>query len=51
LSSRKGIEVGTDGFKFDNALAGYIHLHFGSNPAMAAHFVGSCKEYQEQDRA
>jgi cobyrinic acid a,c-diamide synthase len=51
LSSRKGIEVGTDGFMLDNTLAGYIHLHFGSNPAMAAHFVGSCQEYQEQDRA
>ena len=48
LSSRKGIEVGTDGFMLDNTVAGYIHLHFGSNPAMAAHFVGSCKEYQEK---
>lgn len=48
LSSRKGIQVGTDGFVLDNTLAGYIHLHFGSNPAMAAHFVDSCKEYQEK---
>jgi len=48
LSSRKGIEVGTDGFMLDNTLAGYIHLHFGSNPAMAAHFVDSCREYQEK---
>ena len=48
LSSRKGIEVGTDGFMLNNTLAGYIHLHFGSNPAMAAHFVDSCKEYQDK---
>jgi cobyrinic acid a,c-diamide synthase len=48
LSSRKGIEVGTDGFMLDNTLAGYIHLHFGSNPAMAAHFVDSCGEYQDK---
>lgn len=49
LSSRKGIQVGTDGFMLDNTLAGYIHLHFGSNPAMAAHFVDSCREYQEKN--
>jgi cobyrinic acid a,c-diamide synthase len=48
LSSRKGIEVGTDGFMLNNTLAGYIHLHFGSNPAMAAHFVDNCKKYQEE---
>jgi cobyrinic acid a,c-diamide synthase len=48
LSSRKGTQVGTDGFMLDNALAGYIHLHFGSNPAMAAHFVDSCEEYQDK---
>jgi cobyrinic acid a,c-diamide synthase len=48
LSSRKGIQVGTDGFMLGNTLAGYIHLHFGSNPAMAAHFVDSCKEYQDK---
>jgi cobyrinic acid a,c-diamide synthase len=46
LSSRQGIQMGTDGFMLENTLAGYIHLHFGSNPAMAAHFVDSCKEYQ-----
>jgi cobyrinic acid a,c-diamide synthase len=49
LSSRKGIQVGTDGFMLGNTLAGYIHLHFGSNPAMAAHFVDSCREYQEKN--
>ena len=46
LSSRTGIEVGTDGFMLNNTLAGYIHLHFGSNPEMAAHFVDRCREYQ-----
>jgi cobyrinic acid a,c-diamide synthase len=49
LSSRKGIQVGTDGFMLNNTLAGYIHLHFGSNPATAAHFVDSCRKYQEKN--
>ena len=46
VSNRKGMEVGPDGFMVYNALAGYIHFHFGSNPEMAANFVESCKKYQ-----
>jgi cobyrinic acid a,c-diamide synthase len=48
VSNRKGMEVGPDGFMVYNALAGYIHFHFGSNPEMAANFVDSCKKYQEK---
>jgi len=48
LSSREGIEVGTDGFMLNNTLAGYIHLHFGSNPEMAANFVDRCREYPDK---
>ena len=50
VSSRRGIETVADGFLMHNALGGYIHLHFGSNPEMAANFVDSCREYREQDR-
>ncbi len=47
VSNRKGMEVGPDGFMVYNALAGYIHFHFGSNPEMAANFVESCREYKD----
>ncbi len=30
------------GFLKNNCLSSYVHLHFGSNPAMAAHFVEAC---------
>jgi cobyrinic acid a,c-diamide synthase len=48
VSSRKGIEVGPDGFRMHNVLAGYIHLHFGSNPELAVNFVESCKECEQR---
>jgi len=48
VSSRKGIEVRPDGFGMHNTLAGYIHLHFGSNPEMAANFVESCRKYRDR---
>jgi cobyrinic acid a,c-diamide synthase len=47
VSNRKGISTLTDGFLRHNTLGGYIHLHFGSNPEMAANFVESCGRYQE----
>ncbi|HJT24701.1 MAG TPA: cobyrinic acid a,c-diamide synthase, partial [bacterium] len=36
----------TEGFQFGNLLASYVHLHFKSNPRIAAAFIQKCKEYQ-----
>jgi cobyrinic acid a,c-diamide synthase len=30
------------GYLKGNCLGSYVHLHFGSNPLMAAHFAGAC---------
>jgi cobyrinic acid a,c-diamide synthase len=32
-----------EGYLYKNCLASYAHLHFGSNPDFAAHFVKACK--------
>ena len=48
VSNRKGMAVGPDGFISFNTLGGYIHFHFGSNPEMAANFVESCRNYENQ---
>lgn len=36
-------EAGPDGFVYKNTLAGYIHMHFGSNPSIAACFADFSK--------
>ncbi|MFW6054353.1 MAG: cobyrinate a,c-diamide synthase [Thermodesulfobacteriota bacterium] len=42
VSSRKGGDRAREGFVVDKTLGSYIHLHFGSNPGVAWHFVHSC---------
>jgi len=39
-------DLGTEGYRYKNCLASYIHLHFGSNPGMAAAFVASCIKFK-----
>ncbi len=41
--SRRG-NAETEGFQKGNILAGYVHLHWASNPELAAHFIARCKE-------
>jgi cobyrinic acid a,c-diamide synthase len=41
-------DLGTEGYRYKNCVASYIHLHFGSNPGMAEAFVGSCKKFKER---
>lgn len=43
--SRKGDVLGLEGFRTRNCLGSYIHLHFGSNPDIAATFVAACRAY------
>jgi cobyrinic acid a,c-diamide synthase len=38
-----GEEMPDEGFCYKKTLASYIHLHFGSNPAIAGEFINSCK--------
>ncbi len=35
-----------EGYLYRNVLASYIHLHFGSNPRMAATFVDRCERWK-----
>jgi cobyrinic acid a,c-diamide synthase len=35
-----------DGYRLHNLLAGYQHLHFWSNPALAQNFLARCQCYQ-----
>ncbi len=44
LSKDKGIDGPLDGFVKNNALASYLHLHFGSDLGFARGFAGSCLE-------
>jgi len=40
-------DLGTEGYRYKNCVASYMHLHFGSNPGMAVSFVDSCRKYGE----
>ena len=42
----EGRELPAEGYCYRNCLASYIHLHFGSNPAIAPAFVDACKAYR-----
>jgi cobyrinic acid a,c-diamide synthase len=44
---RKGqSDLGAEGYRYRNCLASYIHLHFGSNPGMAAAFVTAGEKFK-----
>jgi cobyrinic acid a,c-diamide synthase len=43
--TRKGTDMGHEGFCYKNCLVSYIHLHFGSSPGIAESFVGQCRAY------
>jgi cobyrinic acid a,c-diamide synthase len=34
------------GFRYRNCVAGYVHLHFGSNPEFARSFVAACRDVE-----
>lgn len=43
--TRPGQDLGTEGYRVRNCLASYVHLHFGSNPSIAAAFVAACRTH------
>ncbi|WP_209123210.1 cobyrinate a,c-diamide synthase [Alkalihalobacillus sp. BA299] len=39
-----------EGYKTDNLVAGYTHIHFASNPQIAVSFVDKCLQYKEKNK-
>jgi hypothetical protein len=39
-----GASAVEEGFTWRNVLASYVHLHFGSNPKLAASLVERCRQ-------
>lgn len=48
VSARNGTHTFTEGFCLNNTLGSYVHLHFGSSPAVAAQFVNNCRKYRQE---
>lgn len=47
--SRKKVGLGQEGYRYNNCLASYIHLHFGSSPEIAKSFVEHCRAYKTKE--
>ncbi|WP_173200155.1 cobyrinate a,c-diamide synthase [Geobacter sp. SVR] len=47
--SRQGHELGPEGYRINNCLASYVHLHFGSNARIAPAFVDACRQWFARD--
>jgi cobyrinic acid a,c-diamide synthase len=48
VTGRAGLEQTTEGFELARCLGSYIHLHFGSRPETAEHFVHACRDYRNE---
>lgn len=48
VTPRAGIQAQPEGYRMNNTLGSYVHLHFGSCPAAAVHFVAGCRRYQRE---
>jgi cobyrinic acid a,c-diamide synthase len=48
VADRAGLQNTTEGFELARCLGSYIHLHFGSRPETAQHFVNVCREYRNE---
>ena len=48
VASRAGQDIQLKGYRVLNTLGSYFHLHFGSNPESARHFVAACRAYRER---
>lgn len=43
--TRRGEDIGFEGYSHRACLASYVHLHFGSNQAIAPSFVTACRHF------
>jgi cobyrinic acid a,c-diamide synthase len=43
--TRQGVALGLEGYRLDNCLASYVHLHFGSNSRIAPSLVNACRAF------
>lgn len=48
VSDRAGVDKPPGGYYRNRTLGSYIHLHFGSQPQVAEHFVTACSAYQAE---
>jgi len=48
VSARTRVQVLREGFQKRRCLGSYIHLHFGSCPEAARHFMAVCRQYQAE---
>ncbi len=46
VTARPGLEETVEGFSVGRALGSYIHLHWGSNPAVARSLVEACSRHR-----
>ena len=51
VSKRTGLNKISEGFQIKRCLGSYIHLHFGSCPQAAQHFVETCLAYKKEREA
>jgi cobyrinic acid a,c-diamide synthase len=48
ISDRGGSTQAAEGYLVRHTLGSYIHLHFGSEPNAARHFIENCRAYQAE---
>ena len=48
VTSRAGQDVQVTGYQKHQTLGSYLHVHFGSNPAVALTFAARCTDYRQQ---
>ena len=46
ISDRAGVDKEPEGYQINQTLGSYNHLHFGSQPSVAGHFVDNCRKYR-----
>ena len=51
VTTRSGQDISLEGYQVHQTLGSYFHVHFGSNPASARHFVSLCRAWQAEKTA